>query len=111
MSDPRPFREEVFEISSDLVYETQYVATFCEDPELREVVEQMITTAHREARRNARGGSADDATARFHAGMMLLTYGFYLGREHARRGYRSPVGPGEHDSGVVPDTPAGLEGP
>src|SRR5688500_9710038 len=103
------FLWEILEISEDLCTETQYVHTFWDDVEVRSKAEQMIASAYDAALENARRAQRDADTAVFQAGLMLLTYGFYLGREHARRGYRAPVGPADADSGLIPDTPAGLE--
>jgi hypothetical protein len=105
----RPFLAEILEISEDLCAETQYVHTFWDDPEVRDKVEQMIVAAYGAAQDNARRAHRDADSAAFQAGLMLLTYGFYLGREHARRGYPAPIQPGDLDSGFVPDSPAGLE--
>lgn len=109
MAQERQFRDEVLEISEDLRCEAQYVLTFYDDPYLRSGVEQLIDGALGEARsQGRRRGNADGAYQQ--AALMLLTYGFYLGREHARRGYSSPMSALDDDGGLFPDTPAGLGG-
>ena len=107
MSDSARFRDQVLEISEDLRGEVQYVQTFWNDPELRCSVEGLIGGALQEARAQGRRSREPDG-AFLRAGLMLLTYGFYLGREHARRGYPPPMPATGQDEGFFPDTPATL---
>jgi hypothetical protein len=52
-------------------------------------------------------GEGDKSMALFDAGAYLLTFGFYLGREHALRGYASPV---PRRDVLLPDVPNSLDG-
>ena len=108
MSFDRHFREEILEICVDLRRESQYVHTFYDDPELRAAVQQMVRSTFRTTLQATRRGLIDDDVA-YRAGLLLLTYGFYLGREHARRGYSSPVPVHDGGDGAIPNTPADLE--
>jgi hypothetical protein len=45
----------------------------------------------------------------YQAGLALLTFGFYIGREHARRGYNTPMGQTDRTLGLVPDDLSSLE--
>ena len=110
MGEHDSFRDEVLEISEDLRHEIQYVRTFCEDPELRRAVGGLIDGALDQALAQAAAGDQEELDGYFQAGLVLLTYGFYLGREHARRGYKAPVEAVPADTGLVPDTLEGLEG-
>ena len=110
MEEQRSFRDEVTEISEDLRHEIQYVRTFCADPALRAAVGRLIDGALDEALAQAATGGQEELDGYFQAGLVLLTYGFYLGREHAKRGYPAPMEAVGVDSGLVPDTLEGLEG-
>ena len=110
MGEHGSFRDEVLEISEDLRHEVQYVRTFCEDPELRRAIGRLIDGALDQALAQAASSDEEEIDGYFQAGLVLLTYGFYLGREHSRRGYPAPVEAVPADSGLVPDTPEGIDG-
>lgn len=94
----KSFDDEIAEINEDLTKDAQYLGTFTDDPYLKERVDNMIATM-------LEINGAPDTQATQLACLSILTYGFYLGREHARRGYRAPIGPTDFDDGSIPDFP------
>jgi len=102
---PRSFNDELLEIIEDVQFEIGMLEdTF--DQEMRTSIIQKFADATK-----AMAKTHGMAEAVASAAVAMYTHGFYVGREHAARGYTSPRGRTDGISDItsqIPDTPEGL---
>lgn len=101
----RTFADEYAEISGDLADQSQLIGTFWDDPALRPQANELINVTLETA---INLYEEDPLRAMVEASGLLLTFGFYLGREHALRGYAAPIPRRDVTVADVPDTAEGL---